>query len=69
MIQARGITTVYHSGEVAVHAVQGVNLDRYAGESGVLHGPSGSGKSACLTSWVVWMCPPVAPGGIDLAGS
>ncbi len=48
VFQARGITKVYHVGEVDVHALRGVDLDLYRGEFAVLLGPSGSGKSTLL---------------------
>jgi putative ABC transport system ATP-binding protein len=43
-----GLTKIYRSGSVEVHALRGVDLDIYQGEMLVLLGPSGSGKSTFL---------------------
>ena len=48
MFVARGITKIYHMGEVDVHALRGVDVDLFEGEFAVLLGPSGSGKSTLL---------------------
>ena len=45
---ARRLTKVYQMGEVAVHALRGIDLDLYRKELAVLLGPSGSGKSTLL---------------------
>jgi putative ABC transport system ATP-binding protein len=46
--EARGLRKVYHTGELDVVALHGVDLDFYSGELVVLLGASGSGKSTLL---------------------
>src|SRR5262245_31298887 len=48
VFQARGLTKVYHTGEVQVHALPGVDLNLFAGDFLVPLGASGSGKSTLL---------------------
>jgi putative ABC transport system ATP-binding protein len=48
VFRARNLAKVYGTGDVAVHALHGVNLELYRGELMVLLGASGSGKSTLL---------------------
>ena len=48
VFETRGLTKVYHMGEVQVHALRGIDLDLYHGELVVLLGASGSGKSTLV---------------------
>lgn len=50
MIAARAVelVKVFGAGEAAVRAVDGVDLDLYAGQFTAVMGPSGSGKSTLM---------------------
>jgi putative ABC transport system ATP-binding protein len=59
VFETRSLTKTYLMGEVEIHALQGVDLQLYAGELVVLLGASGSGKSTLLNIM----------GGLDTATS
>ena len=48
VFETQGLTKVYRTGDVAVHALRGVDVKFFAGEMAVLLGASGSGKSTLL---------------------
>lgn len=59
VFEARGLTKIYRTGDIEVRALDGLDLELYAGELVVLLGPSGSGKSTLLNIL----------GGLDVATS
>ena len=48
LIQLRGLTKVYGTGDAAFHALRGVDLEILRGEFLAVMGPSGSGKSTLM---------------------
>jgi putative ABC transport system ATP-binding protein len=48
LIQLRGISRVYGTGEAEVRALDGVDMDIHEGEFVAIMGPSGSGKSTAM---------------------
>ncbi len=65
-VEARGLTKVYHVGEVDVHALRGVDLCVKRGEFVAVVGPSGSGKST-LFHILGGLTPPTA-GSVQIDG-
>lgn len=48
-IDVRGVTKTYGTGDAAVHALEGIDLEVRSGEVLFLMGPSGSGKTTLLS--------------------
>ncbi|MCP5036352.1 MAG: ABC transporter ATP-binding protein, partial [Rhodobacteraceae bacterium] len=48
IFHTKGVTKVYHTGSIDVHALRGVNAEVFESEFTVLLGASGSGKSTFL---------------------
>src|SRR5260370_16087282 len=66
MIQVKGLTKVYHIGEVNVQALRGVDLDVKKGEFLSIVGHSGSGKSTLFN--VLGGLTPPAAGSVKIDG-
>ena len=47
-IELRGVTKVYGTGQAAMCALRGIDLEIEEGDFVAVMGPSGSGKSTCL---------------------
>jgi putative ABC transport system ATP-binding protein len=62
----RGVSKSYGTGEAAVSALDGVDLDLEAGELTVVLGPSGSGKTTLLN--VLGGIEPADTGSLEVAG-
>lgn len=48
LIELQGVTKVYGTGQAAMHALRGIDLQIDEGEFVAGMGPSGSGKSTCM---------------------
>lgn len=66
IIEVRGLTKTYQVGEVAVHALRGVDLDIRKGEFVAIIGASGSGKSTLFH--ILGGLTPMTTGTVQLNG-
>ena len=72
VLTARGLTKTYGAGELAVAAVDRIDLDVDAGEVLLVMGPSGSGKTTLLLMLGAMLRPTAGSlivAGVDLAGA
>ncbi len=67
IIEAVGLTKVYHMGGVDVPALHGVDLEAQAGEFVAILGPSGSGKSTLFH--IIGGLTPPTDGHVKVAGT
>ena len=66
VLQARGLSKVYNSGQVQVQALKSVDFDLHAGQLLALMGPSGSGKSTILN--ICGLIDSATNGSLELQG-
>ena len=66
IIAVRGLTKTYQVGEVAVHALRGVDLEIRKGEFVAIIGASGSGKSTLFH--ILGGLTPMTSGTVQLNG-
>jgi putative ABC transport system ATP-binding protein len=66
VIRCRDIAKTYGSGDAAVHALRGVDLDLARGETLMLTGPSGCGKTTLLSILATLLTPDA--GSCDILG-
>ena len=70
IVQASGVHKVYHTGQVSVPALRGVDLNVWRGEMVAIMGPSGSGKTTllnCLSGLDTADCGDILIEGISLS--
>jgi putative ABC transport system ATP-binding protein len=67
LLEAKGITKVFGSGEHAVKPLKGIDLKLRAGELTLLMGPSGSGKTTLLSILGCILSP--TEGNLNVAGN
>lgn len=67
IVTCRGVTKVFGKGDLAVHALAGIDLDFEPGDFATLAGPSGSGKTTLLNMIGALDIP--TSGEVTIAGS
>lgn len=67
IVTCRGVTKVFGKGDLAVHALAGIDLDFEPGDFATLAGPSGSGKTTLLN--MIGALDTPTSGEVTIAGS
>ena len=66
IVSCKGITKVFGKGDLAVHALRGIDLDIIEGDFATLAGPSGSGKTTLLN--MIGALDHPSDGSVDIDG-